>query len=104
MSVNSVASYWWEQVKEEGSFSILAQLLFLILVYGLLIVLIIESEGGGTDWIFARFPIFDAVRDASFVEIYVFWLVSLWIGFKFGKQAGMAKGAVKERKRIGIPL
>lgn len=104
MTVNSISSSWWNNVKDEGFVSILGKLLFLLLVYGLLLVLILEKEGGGMDWIFAQFPILELVRDVSPVGLYIFWLVSLWIGFKFGKQAGMNRGAVKERNRMGIPF
>ena len=91
-------------MKEEGFISILGKLLFLILVYGLLLLLILEKEGGGIDWIFAQFPILEVVRDVSHVGLYVFWLVSLWIAFKFGKHVGITRGAVKERNRMGIPF
>lgn len=94
----------WNQVKEEGFVSIMGKLLFLILVYAFLLVLILEKEGGGINWIFAQFPILEVVRDVSPVGLYVFWLVSLWIGFKFGKQVGMTRGASRERNRIGIPF
>ncbi len=95
---------WWKRVKEEGFVSILGKLLFLILVYGLLLVLVLEKEGGGMDWIFARFPILEAVRGISPVGLYIFWLVSLWVGFRFGKHVGMKRGAERERQRLGIPF
>ena len=104
MTVNSISPSWWDQVKEEGFVSILGKLLFLILVYGLLLVLILEKEGGGIDWIFAQFPILEVVRDVSPVGLYIFWLLSLWTGFKFGKQVGMTRGAARERNRVGIPF
>lgn len=104
MAVNGIAQSWWDQVKNEGFVSILAKILFMILVYGLLFILILEKEGGGVDWIFAQFPILDAVRGVSPVGLYIFWLLSLWVGFKFGKQVGMTRGAVRERNRIGIPF
>ena len=104
MTVNGIAQSWWDQVKDEGFVSILAKLLFMILVYGLLFVLILEKEGGGVDWIFAQFPILDVVRGVSPVGLYILWLISLWLGFKFGKQVGIKKGAVMERNRIGIPF
>lgn len=104
MGVNSISSSWWVQFKNEGFVSIFAKLLFLLLIYGLLLVLIFEKEGGGTNWIFAQFPILGVVRDISFVGLYIFWLVTLWIGFKFGKQAGMARGAARERNRMGVPF
>ena len=104
MAENGSLSYWWDQMKEEGVISILAKLLFLILIYGLFVVLILEKEGGGMKWLFARFPILEMVRGVSFVGLYIFWLVSLWIGFKFGKRAGMVRGAARERNRMGIPF
>jgi len=94
----------WKRMKEEGFVSILGRLLFLILVYCLVLLLVLEREGGGIDWIFARFPFLKVVRDVSPVGIYIFWLVSLWLGFKIGKQVGMKRGAVGERNRIGIPF
>jgi hypothetical protein len=104
MTANGISQTWWDQVREEGFVSILGKLLFLVLVYGLLLVLILEIEGGGIDWIFAQIPILEVVRDVSHVGLYVFWLVSLWIGFKFGKHVGMTRGAARERNRIGIPF
>ena len=108
MTVNVISSSWWNQVKEEGFVSILGKLLFLILVYGLLLLLILEKEGGRINMIFAQFPILEVVRDVSHVGLYIFWLVSLWIGFKFGKHVGMtrgaARGAARERNRMGIPF
>lgn len=104
MAVNGIAQSWWDQVKDEGFVSILAKIFFMILVYGLLFILILEKEGGGVDWIFAQFPILDVVRGVSPVGLYIFWLLSLWVGFKFGKQVGMTRGAVRERNRIGIPF
>lgn len=103
MPVNGISKSWWNQVKDEGFVSILGKLLFLILIYGLLLVLILEKEGGGLDPIFARFPILEVVRGVSPVGLYIFWLFTLWIGFKFGKQVGMTRGAVRERNRMGIP-
>jgi hypothetical protein len=104
MTVNVISSSLWDQVKKEGFVSILGKLLFLILVYGLLLLLILEKEGGGIDWIFAQFPILEVVRDVSHVGFYIFWLLSLWIGFKFGKHVGMTRGAARERNRMGIPF
>lgn len=104
MTANGVSASWWNQVKAEGFASILGKLLFLILIYGLLLVLILEKEGGGIDWIFATIPILEMVRDVSPVGLYIFWLLSLWIGFKFGKHAGMTRGAARERNRMGIPF
>lgn len=104
MAENGVFSYWWDQMKEEGFASILAKFLFLALIYGLFLVLILEKEGGGMTWVFVRFPILEMVRGVSFVGLYVFWLLSLWIGFKFGKRAGMVRGAARERNKMGIPF
>ncbi len=106
MTANGITLSWWNDVKEEGFFSILGKLLFLILIYGLLLALILEKEGGGTGWVFARFPILEAVRDVSPVGLYIVWLVSLWVGFRFGKHVGMkrAEARERERNRIGIPF
>ena len=93
-----------KRVKEEGFASILGKLLFLILVCGLLLLFVLEKAGGGREWIFARFPILKVASDVSPVGLYVFWLVSLWLGFKIGKQVGMKRGAARERKRLGIPF
>ena len=93
----------WKRVKDESFVSILGKLLFLIMVSGLLLLLVLERTGGGIEWIFARFPILKVV-DVSPVGLYIVWLVSLWLGFKLGKQVGMKRGAAKERKRLGIPL
>jgi hypothetical protein len=38
------------------------------------------------------------------IGLYIFWLVTLWLGFKIGKQAGMRGVASRERKRLGIPF
>lgn len=65
MPVNGISKSLWNQVKDEGFVSILGKLLFLILIYGLLFVLVLEKEGGGLDWIFARFPILEVVRGVS---------------------------------------
>ncbi len=94
----------WKKDKEEGFVSILVKLLFLILVCGLIFLLIIVKAGGGIEWIFARFPILKVVSDVSPVGLYIFWLVSLWLGFKIGKQVGMKRGAARERKKLGIPF
>lgn len=104
MAANSITSSWWEHTKEEGLISILGKLLFLILIYGLVLLLILEKEGGGIDWIYAQVPILEVVRDVSFVGLYIFWLLSLWIAFKFGKQAGLTRGAARERNRMGVPF
>ncbi len=94
----------WKKDKEEGFVSILGKLLFLILVYGLVFLLVLERAGGGIEWIFTRFPILKLVRDVSSVGLYIFWLVTLWLGFKIGKRAGMRGVAARERKRLGIPF
>lgn len=104
MTTNSVSRSWWNQVKEEGFVSILGKLVFLILVYGLLLLTILEIEGGGIEWVFAHIPFLQVFRDVSHVGLYVFWLVSLWIGFKIGKHVGITRGAVRERNRMGIPF
>ena len=104
MAVYGRGQYWWDLVKHEGFFSILGKLLFLIFVYGFLLVLVIEAEGRGIKWIFAHFPFLEVVRDVSPVGLYIFWLISLWLGFKFGKQVGIKKGVVMERKRLGMPF
>lgn len=101
---NGISSSWWEQVKGEGFVSILGKLFFVILIYGLLLFVILEKEGGGTNWLFAQFPILEVLRDVSFVGLYIFWLLSLWIGFKFGKHVGVVRGAARERNRMGIPF
>lgn len=92
----------WKR-KDEGFGSVFVKLLFLILVYGLVALMFIEKTEGGTDWIFARFPILNVVRDVSPIGLYIFWLFSLWLGFKIGKQLGMKRGAARERKKLGIP-
>ena len=94
----------WKKDKEEGFVSILGKLIFLLLVYGLLFLLILEKAGGGIEWISARFPILKMVRDVSPIDLYIFWLVTLWLGFKIGKRAGMRGVAARERKRLGIPF
>jgi hypothetical protein len=103
MKGKGISPSLWKKVKEESFVSILGKLLFLILVYGLLLLLALEKKGGGVEWIFARFPILKVV-DVSPVGLYIIWLVSLWLGFKIGKQVGMKRGAAKERKRLGIPF
>ena len=92
-----------KRLKEGGFASILGKLLFLILFCGLLLLFALEKAGGGMGWIFARFPILEVVSDSP-TGIYAFWLVSLWLGFKIGKQVGMKRGAARERKRLGIPF
>lgn len=103
MTGSGFPSSWSNQVKEEGLISILGKILFLILIYGLVLVLILEKEGSGVDWIFARIPFLEVFRDVSPVGLYIFWLVSLWLGYRFGKQVGMTRGAARERNRVGIP-
>lgn len=93
----------WKKIKEESFISILGKLLFLVLVWCLVFLLVLERTGGGIDWILTRFPILKTV-DVSPVGLYIIWLVSLWLAYKIGKHVGMRKGAVKERKRLGIPL
>lgn len=104
MKVKIISQSWWDQIKDEGFVSIFGKLLFMILIYGLFFVLILEKEGGGLNWIFVKFPILEMARSVSPIGLYVFWLLSIWIGFKFGKQAGMTRGAARERNRIGIPF
>lgn len=94
---------WWRR-KDEGFLSIFAKLLYLILVYGLVVLLVLDKTAGGTKWIFAQFPTLKAVRGVSRVNVYFFWLVSLWIGFLIGKRVGLKRGASRERKRLGIPF
>ncbi len=93
----------WKKVKEASFASILGKLLFLILVSGLLFLLVLEKEGDGMGWIFARFPILKSV-EVSPVGLYAIWLVSLWLGFRLGKRVGMKRGADKERKKLGLPF
>jgi hypothetical protein len=104
MEAKSNFPSFWKRVKEEGFASILGKLLFLILFCGLILLFVLEKAGGGTGWIFARFPILEVASDVSPTGIYIFWLVSLWLGFKIGKQVGMKRGAARERKRLGIPF
>jgi hypothetical protein len=101
MRVNGYSPSLWKKVKEEGFISILGKLLFLILVWGLLLLLVLEKTGGGIAWILARIPILKMV-DVSPVGLYILWLVSLWLVFKIGKQVGMKRGAARERKSLGI--
>lgn len=93
----------WKRIKEESFISILGKLLFLVLVWCLVFLLVLERTEGGIDWILTRFPILKMV-DISPVGLYIIWLVSLWLVYKIGKHVGMKRGAVKERKRLGIPL
>jgi hypothetical protein len=44
------------------------------------------------------------VGDVTPVGLYIFWLVSLWLGFIIGKQVGMKRAASRERKKLGIPF
>lgn len=90
--------------KDEGFLSLFAKLLFLILVYGLVALLVLERTGGEVEWVFARFPILNVVREVSQVGLYMLWLFSLWLGFKIGKQVGLKRGAARERNRLGIPF
>ena len=90
--------------KGEGFLSVFGKLLFLILLYGLAFLLILEKTGAGTGWIFDRAPILNAVREVTPVGLYIFWLVSLWLGFKIGKRTGLKRGASRERQRLGIPF
>ena len=93
----------WKKDKEEGVVSILYKLLFLTLVFGLVLLLLLEKAGGGMGWVFARFPILkEVVEGVSPVYLYLFWLISLWLGFKIGKHVGMKRGAVNERRKLGI--
>jgi hypothetical protein len=94
----------WKKVKEEGFFSVLGKLLFLILLCGLLFILDPGRARGGMEWIFAQFPILRVAYDVTPVGLYIFWLVSLWLGFNIGKQAGMKRAASRERKKLGIPF
>src|SRR5512139_140491 len=103
MKGNGLFTSLWKKDKEEGVASILYKLLFLILVFGLVLLLILEKAGGGTGLVFAQFPILKNVADhVSPVNIYLFWLASVWLGFKIGKQVGMKRGALNERRRLGI--
>jgi hypothetical protein len=104
MKVKGTSSSLWKKGKEEGFFSILGKLLFLILLCGLLFLLDLERAGRGIEWILARFPILKVAGDVSPVGLYIFWLVSVWIGFKIGKQVGMKRAAARERKKLGIPF
>jgi hypothetical protein len=70
----------------------------------LLLLVVLELAGGGIEWILARYPVFKVVGDIPLVYLYIFWLASLWLGFKIGKRMGMKKGAISERNRLGIPL
>ena len=94
----------WKKVKEEGFFSILGKLLFLILLCGLLFILDPERARRGIGWILAQFPILNVVGYVTPVGLYIFWLASLWLGFNIGKQVGMKRAASRERKKLGIPF
>ena len=94
----------WKKVKEDGFFSFLGKLLFFILLCGLLFISDPERAGRGMEWILVRFPILKVVGEVTPAGLYVFWLVSLWLGFKIGKQAGLKKAASRERKKLGIPF
>ena len=93
----------WKKVNESSFASVLGKLLLLILVFGLLVLLVLEKQGGGIEWILARFPILKNV-EVSPVGLYAIWLVSLWLGFSLGKRVGMKRGADKERKKLGLPF
>jgi hypothetical protein len=69
MTVNGISSSWWDQMKEEGFVSTLGTFLFLILVYGLLLLLILEKEGDGINWISAQIPFLEVARDVSHVGL-----------------------------------
>ena len=103
MKENDHSPSLWKRVQEEGFVSILGKLLFGLLVYGLLLVLILEIEGSGVGWIRARFPILEVAGEVSPVGLYISWLVTLWLGFRFGRHVGMKRGAGRERQRLGIP-
>lgn len=93
----------WKKDREEGFLSILYKLLFLLLVFGLVLLFVLEKAGGGMGWMFSRFPILKRVAgELSPVNLYLFWLASLWVGFKIGKHVGTKRGAVNERRRLGI--
>jgi hypothetical protein len=92
------------KVKEEGFFSFLGKLLFFILLCGLLFISDPERAGRGIEWIFVQFPILKLVGDVTPVGLYIFWLVSLWLGFKIGMQVGLKRAASRERKKLGIPF
>ena len=82
----------------------LYKLLFLLLVSALLLLLVLERAGVGTEQILARFPVLKGVANVSLVEAYIFWLASVWLGFEIGNQVGVRKGAARERKKLGIPF
>ena len=93
----------WRRDKEEGFASILYKLLFLILVLGLVLRMGFEKAGGGMGWVLDRFPVLEhLVEYISPDVLYFFWLVSIWVGFRIGKRVGMKRGAVDERRRLGI--
>ena len=95
---------WWNGVKEEGFVSVFGKLLFLILLCGLAFLLALEKIDGGKEWLLSRFPILRMGGELTPVHLYIFWLFSLWFGFKIGKRAGVKGGAKKERNRLGIPF
>ena len=93
----------WKKDKEEGIASILYKLLFLALVLGLVLRMAYEKAGGGMGWVLDRYPILgNMVEYVSPDVIYFFWLASIWLGYKIGKRTGMKRGAINERRRLGI--
>jgi hypothetical protein len=104
MKTKGTSPSLWKKVKEEGFFSFLGKLLFFILLCGLLFLSDPERAGRGIEWIFVQFPILKVVGDVTPVGLYIFWLVSLWLGFKIGKQVGLKRAASRERKKLGIPF
>ena len=104
MTAKGTSKSLWKKVKADGFFSFLGKLLFFILLCGLLFISDPERAGRGMEWIFVQFPILKAVGDITPVGLYIFWLVSLWLGFKIGKQVGLKRAASRERKKLGIPF
>ena len=93
----------WKRDKEEGIASILCKLLFLILAFGLVLLMALEKAGVGTGWVLDRFPILKYVAEyVSPDVVYLLWLASIWLGFRIGKHIGMKRGAINERRRLGI--
>jgi hypothetical protein len=104
MKRGGVFASLWKRDRQEGYGPILYKILFLLLVSGLLMLLLLERAGIGTERIVARFPALKGVANVSVVEAYLFWLASVWLGFEIGKQVGVRKGAARERKKLGIPF
>ncbi len=103
MKRDGLVASLWKRDKEEGFASILYKLLFLVLVFGLVLLMALERAGGGLVWVRGRLPILeDLVEYISPDVLYFLWLVSIWLGFKVGKHVGMKRGAVNERRRLGI--